>query len=138
VPLDVKVAWRTYVGRERIWPRCILAALYTALMIAFFLYVLAPIFGMAMNPPARGTLAFGVYFWTTMGDILCMDFLTFFVFDATLSCLLFVNKLRRAQSLWPQATLAVYDGRLRLQTKLVHDFGSTSTLWRSGRSASAR
>jgi hypothetical protein len=109
VPLDVKVAWRTYVGRERIWPRCILAALYTALMIAFFLYVLAPIFGMAMNPPARGTLAFGVYFWTTMGDILCMDFLTFFVFDTTLSCLLFVNKLRRAQSLWPQATLAVYD-----------------------------
>jgi hypothetical protein len=48
-----------------------------------------------------------------------MDFLTFFVFDATLSCLLFVNKLRRAQSLWPQATIGVYKGRLRLQTKLV-------------------
>ena len=123
-PLDVKSAWRTYVGHERFWPRCVRAALYTAFMFGVFIYVLKPMFGMQMSP-ARGTLAFGVYFWTTMGDILCMDFLTFFVFDATLSCLRFVNKvnkLRRAQSLWPQATLAVYDGRLRLQTKLVHDW----------------
>jgi hypothetical protein len=51
-----------------------------------------------------------------------MLFLTFFVFDATLSCLLFVNKLRRAQSLWPQATLGVYKGRLQLQTNLIHDW----------------
>ena len=49
-----------------------------------------------------------------------MLFLTFFVFDATLSCLLFVNKLRRA--VWPQATLGVYKGRLRLPTNLVHDW----------------
>ena len=32
------------------------------------------------------------------------------------------TKLRRAQSLWPQATIGVYRGRLRLQTKLVHDW----------------
>ena len=51
-----------------------------------------------------------------------MHFLNFLVFDATLSCLLFVNKLRRAQSQWPQTTMGVYRGRLRLQTKLVHDW----------------
>ena len=39
-----------------------------------------------------------------------------------MSCLLFVNKLRRAQTPWPQATLAVYDGRLRLQANLVDDW----------------
>jgi hypothetical protein len=51
-----------------------------------------------------------------------MLFLTFFVFDATLFCLLFINKLRRAQTAWPAKTKVIYDGRLRLQTKLVHDW----------------
>lgn len=120
-PLNVEAAWRTYVGRERIWPRCVRAALCTALMIVFVRYVLSPIFGMPMYS-ARGVRAIDFSFWTTYIDVLLMLFLTFFVFDATLSCLLFVSKLRRAQSLWPQATLAVYDGRLRLQTKLVHDW----------------
>ena len=33
------------------------------------------------------------------------------------------NKLRRrAQLLWPQATLGVYKGRLQLQTNLIHDW----------------
>jgi hypothetical protein len=121
VPLDVEAAWRTYLGRERIWPRSIRAALCTALMFVFFKFVLAPVFGMTIHP-ARGALAVEVFYWTTRWDVLCMLFLTFFVFDATLSCLLFVNKLRRAQSLWPQATIGVYKGRLRLQTKLIHDW----------------
>lgn len=51
-----------------------------------------------------------------------MQFLTFFVFDATLFCLLFVNKLRRTQTAWPSTTMGVYKDRLRLQTKLVHDW----------------
>ena len=121
VPLNVEAAWRTYLGRERIWPRCVRAALYTALMFVLFKFVLAPMFGMTIHL-ARGTRASEVLHWMTIRDVICMQFLTFFVFDATLSCLLFVNKLRRAQSLWPQATTGVYKGRLRLQTKLVHDW----------------
>ena len=120
-PLDVEAAWRTYVGRERIWPRCGRAALYTAFIFGIFIYVLSPMFGMP-NHAARGTFASNVQFWTTIGYVLCMHFLNFLVFDATLSCLRFVNKLRRAQSIWPQATIGVYRGRLRLQTKLVHDW----------------
>ena len=50
-----------------------------------------------------------------------MQFLTFFVFDATLYCLLFVNKLRHVRSEWPEETLGVYNGRLRLKTKLGDD-----------------
>jgi hypothetical protein len=121
-PLDVEATWRTYVGRERFWPRCIRAFLCTALMIAFVRYVLAPIFGMPMHP-ARGVRAFDFYCWTTYIDVPLMLFLTFFVFDATLSCLLFVNKLRRrAQAQWPPKTLGVYKGRLQLQTNLIHDW----------------
>ena len=51
-----------------------------------------------------------------------MQFLTFFVFDATLFCLLFVNDLRRVQTLWPAATTEIYDGRLRMQTNLVQEW----------------
>jgi hypothetical protein len=46
-PLDVEAAWRTYVGRERIWPRCGRAALYTAFMFGIFIYVLIPMFGIS-------------------------------------------------------------------------------------------
>jgi hypothetical protein len=119
--VDVEAVWRTYVGRERIGPRCFWAGLYTLLMFGIFIYVLEPMFGMPMHP-TRGPLAFKFYRVTTIGDVFCMEFLTFLVFDATLSCLLFVNKLRRAQSLWPQATTRIYKDRLRLQTKLVHDW----------------
>ena len=67
-------------------------------------------------------LALNWYWWTVLGDAMLMPFLTFFVFDATLFCLLFVNKLRRTQTVWPSTTMGVYRGRLRLQTKLVHDW----------------
>jgi hypothetical protein len=60
--------------------------------------------------------------WTVYGDVILMQFLTFFVFDATLFCLLFVNKLR--QTAWPPKTMEVFNGRLdmRLQSHLVHDW----------------
>jgi hypothetical protein len=91
-------------------------------MIGFFIYVLKPMFGMPV-PPARSDWASNVYHLTVILDVCLMDFLIFLVFDATLLCLLFVNKLRRrAQSLWPQATLGVYKGRLQLQTNLIHDW----------------
>ncbi|WGJ14839.1 hypothetical protein QEV83_00505 [Methylocapsa sp. D3K7] len=119
--IDAEAAWKVYVGHERFWPRCLRALLYTAGMFAIGMLVLAPIFGMPVNP-ARGMHASYWYFGTTMGYVLLMQFLTFFIFDATLFCLLFVNDLRRAQTLWPAATTEIYDGRLRMQTKLVHDW----------------
>ena len=119
--IDAGAAWKVYVGHERFWPRCLRALPYTAGMFAIGMLVLVPIFGMPMNP-ARGMNASNWYFWVTMGYALLMQFLTFFIFDATLFCLLFVNDLRRAQTLWPLATTEIYDGRLRMQTKLVHDW----------------
>jgi hypothetical protein len=85
-------------------------------------------FGMPVTP-ARSDWASHVYYLTVILNICLMDFLIFLVFDATLSCLLFVNKLRRALAQWPQATaqwpqktIGVYKGRLRLPNNLVHDW----------------
>jgi hypothetical protein len=119
--IDAKSAWEIYVGNERLWPRCLRALLYTGGMVAIGMLVLVPIFGMPVNP-SRGARAFDWYMGTTWAYVLLMQFLTFFIFDATLFCLHFVNDLRRAQTLWPAATRKIYDGRLRLETKLVHDW----------------
>ena len=119
--LDVESAWQAYVDQERFWPRCCRAAICTAIMYGIFMFVLNPMFGVPVVP-VRGGLALNWYWWTVLGDAMLMQFLTFFVFDATLFCLLFVNKLRRTQTAWPSTTMGVYKDRLRLQTKLVHDW----------------
>ena len=90
-------------------------------MLFLGIFVLVPMFGMPTNP-ARSELAYYAYKYTTLTDVLLMQFLTFLVFDATCFCLLFVNKLRRAQTQWPQKTTEVYNKRLQLQTKLIHDW----------------
>jgi hypothetical protein len=119
--LNVEAAWQAYIGQERLWPRFCRAAIYTLGMLFLGIFVLVPMFGMPTNP-ARSELAYYAYKYTTLTDVLLMQFLTFLVFDATCFCLFFVNKLRRAQTQWPQKTTEVYNKRLQLQTKLVHDW----------------
>ena len=118
---SVKQAWENYVAQERFWPRFIRVTFYTLVMFGFFKYALVPMFGRTINP-ARGVLAYNLYILTTGLDVFLMQFLTFFVFDATLFCLFFVNKLRRGQTEWPLTTMGVYKNRLRLQPNLVHDW----------------
>jgi hypothetical protein len=119
---DVAATWRAYLGQERFWSRRFWrAALYSLFMVGIYIFVLQPLFGYPTNP-AQGTFAQSVYYLVTIFDVLLMQFLTFFVFDATHFCLLLVNKLRRPQTEWPPKTMGVYKKRLRLQTKLVHDW----------------
>lgn len=119
---DVAATWRAYLGQERFWSRRFWrAALYSLFMVGIYIFVLQPLFGKSTNP-ARGTFAQSVYLWITLSDVLLMQFLTFFAFDATHFCLLLVNKLRRPQTEWPPKTMGVYKKRLRVQTKLVHDW----------------
>ncbi|HUB65140.1 MAG TPA: hypothetical protein VL996_12000 [Methylocella sp.] len=118
---SIKQTWENYVAQERFWPRCIRVTFATFIMFGIFLYVLLPMFGKPAVP-ARGVLAFNLYILTTRFDVFLMQFLTFFVFDATLSCLLFVNKLRHGRTEWPLTTMGVYKNRLRLQPNLVHDW----------------
>ncbi|MCI0735469.1 MAG: hypothetical protein L0Y50_04245, partial [Beijerinckiaceae bacterium] len=120
-PVKVDAVWREYTGQEGFWPRFWRALSYTAVMFLIVRFVVIPMFG---NPivPARGELAAAAYYWSTLLYGLLMLFLIFFVFDATCSCLRFVNKIRSAQSKWPAGTASYFSTRLRLQGDLVHDW----------------
>lgn len=121
-PLKVEAAWKAYVGQERFWSRRFWrAAIYTIAMFLIFKFVLAPMLGQP-TIPARGALASNAYWWTTRLDVILMLFLTFFVFDATCFCLLFVNKLRLAKTEWPEKTITAFEERMRLQPEIVHDW----------------
>ncbi|QBR72208.1 hypothetical protein CU048_14050 [Beijerinckiaceae bacterium] len=120
--LQVKAAWKAYVGQERFWSRRFWRALtYTLAMFMIFRFVIAPMLGQP-TIPARGILAYNAYWWTTRLDVILMLFLTFFVFDATCFCLLFVNKLRRAATQWPLETIKLFEKRMQLQPEIVHDW----------------
>ena len=132
LPLKVDAAWRAYVARERFRSRCWRAFWYTLAMILIYKFVLEPLFGEPANP-ARSDLARGLRTWTTTFDVFSNLFLTFFVFDATFRCLLFVYKLHRAQTAsrsklhraqveWPTKTMELFNDRLRLQTHLVDEW----------------
>ena len=118
----VEAAWKAYIRQERFWcSRIWRTSLYTLLMFGFFRYVLSPMLGHPATP-ARGDFALTAYFWATRLDVIFMLFLTFFVFDATCFCLLFINKLRQTKTEWPYETGEDFKRRLRLQTDLIHDW----------------
>jgi hypothetical protein len=89
-PLQIEAAWEAYIRQERFWRRFVRASLCTIVMFAIVIYVLIPLFGRP-TVPTRSELAASAYWWTTRLDVVLMQFLTFFVFDATCFCLLFVN-----------------------------------------------
>jgi hypothetical protein len=120
-PINVEAAWRAYVGQEQLLPRFLRAFLFAAFMWLIFWFVFIPLFGKAIFS-VRSDLAFSAYRWTTIPDVFFMLLLTYFVFDATWFCLLFVNKLRRPQTEWPPKTMEVYKKRLQLQTHPVDEW----------------
>ena len=88
---------------------------FTAIMFYIVFAILIPNGGMPFYAH-RSALADHAYFLFGLSDWLITLFLTFIVFDATSSCLLFVKKLSRDKKSrsWPFTTMAVYDQRLQL------------------------
>jgi hypothetical protein len=120
--LNVQAAWDAYVDQERFWSRRFWRAwVYTCLMYWTLIFVLGPLFGRTPLH-ARGIFTFYVYGQTSIIMIVVTFFITFLIFDATVFCLLFVNKLRRFQMKWPSDRLHLFEDRLRLQTDHVDDW----------------
>ena len=90
-------------------------------MILINLFVLNPIFGRPTYP-ARGLYADWAYFATIVADYLLLQFLIFFVLDATFFCLLFVSKLCLTESEWPAETTDRFSGDLQLDGGPIHDW----------------
>ncbi|MCI0467599.1 MAG: hypothetical protein L0Y57_11435, partial [Beijerinckiaceae bacterium] len=121
MPLKVEEIWRAYARQESVWPRFWRALSYTGVMFLAVIFVVIPIFGRPIVL-ARGELAANAYYWSTLVFGLLMLFLIFFVFDAACSCLRFMSKLRATQPRWPEETARLFDHRLRLQGKFVHNW----------------
>jgi len=119
-PYDIARAWSDYVHQDQLCPRLWRVAGYVTAMFALF-FVLILIFGSPVTP-ARGELASGVWIWVTFIDVVLAQFLIFFVFDATLFCLLFVNELRRGLTQWPIETKEKFEGRLGLKHELIAEW----------------
>jgi hypothetical protein len=119
--VNIQVSWKAYVNQEQFWRRFVRAFLCTLLMFAFAFFVLTPLFGQAIAF-TRSELAQKAYWRTTIPLVLLMQFLTFFVLDATLCCLLFVTKLKGAKAEWPQGTTDHFSRLLRLQGDCVSEW----------------
>jgi hypothetical protein len=117
----VEASWNAYVTQEQLWPRCIRTFIYTGVLLLIYLFALVPLFGVPIIP-ARSQFAWSAHWYLAYASSLLMLFLALFVFDATLLCLLFVNKLRSVQTGWPTTTMKLFEDRLGLETDLLHDW----------------
>jgi hypothetical protein len=119
-PYDIAKAWSEYVHRDRLVPRLWRVAGYVIVMLILG-FVLGLIFGHPLAP-TRGASARGAFCIVTAFDVVLTQFVIFFVFDATLFCLLFVNELRRGLTQWPLKTREIYEDQLGLKHELVAEW----------------
>jgi hypothetical protein len=119
--LNIEAAWKAGLRQEQMWHRVARAALCAGIMFAIAIYVFVPLFGLP-SAPHRGVLSSNVYWRTTYSLVILMQFLTFLVLDATVLCLLFIGRLRRAQSEWPTETINYYAKILRIKGEPIYDW----------------
>jgi len=118
---DIAKAWSEYVYQDRFFPRfCRVVPCVAAMFMLGFL-VLIPMFG-EPYVPTRSALAQRLYVLASTGDVVFTLFLIFFVFDATLFCLLFVNQLHRGLTQWSPGTREKFEERLGLKHQLVAEW----------------
>ena len=118
---DIAAAWNEYVYQNQFWPRFWRVSIYVLAMFLLMRFLIVPMFGQPIIP-ARGELARNLYLVTTYLDVILMWVLMFFVFDATLFCLFFVNELRHGSARWPDETRHIYEERLGLEHSLIGEW----------------
>jgi hypothetical protein len=118
---DIAEAWSEYVYQDRFFPRCCRVVPCVAAMFMLGFLVLIPMFG-EPYVPTRSALAHRLYVLASTGDVIFTLFLIFFVFDATLLCLLFVNKLHHGLTQWSPGTREKFEERLGLKHQLVAEW----------------
>jgi hypothetical protein len=107
--------WMTYSYYARPRWRLTRAAIGVLVMMVLWWFILAKIFG-EPNAPARGLVAYYIYIWVTLVDVLITLFLIFLVVDATLFSRSVVIHLTRMESHWPGETVERYHlGRANLE-----------------------
>ncbi|HRP27442.1 MAG TPA: hypothetical protein PLG77_03310 [Burkholderiaceae bacterium] len=113
--------WKHYIVRNRGGARLFRSMLCVLLMVALGALIASAI-GDAPIAPLRGELTAGMQTWTTLPTALAIQFLIFFVADATLLCIFFMRGLRLHQSNWPQRTLQAFEQRTGVPSAYLDDF----------------
>ena len=120
--LQIGPIWDAYVRQERFARRFWRVTAYVAAMMIVNMLIVFPVFGWP-SFPFRGVLSYNLYTYTTFTYVIMMNFVVFFVFDATVFCLLFVRKLCAKKSEWPETTMTLFGERLKLpRDTIMHDW----------------
>lgn len=113
--------WKHYIVQNRGGARLFRAALCVLLMAAFGALMVNAL-GDAPIAPQRGRLSVRMQAFTTLPTALAIQFLIFFVADATLLCVFFMRGLRRHRSNWPARTLQAFESRTGVPAGYLDDY----------------
>ena len=127
--------WKHYIIRNRGGARLFRTTLCVLLMVALGA-LLSNAIGDAPIAPLRGELTAKMQRWTTLPTALAIQFLIFFVADATLLCVFFMRGLRLHQSNWPERTLNAFERRTGVPSAYLDDYIDLEFIARRTRSIS--
>ena len=103
--------WKRYIAQNRTPARLLRSALCVLVVLAMAaLLVLA--FGEPAGAPVRGDVSTRAHLLLAVGAVVVMNFLVFYVADATLFCVRFARDLRRMSGNWPVRTIRHFEARL--------------------------
>lgn len=101
--------WKHYIVQNGAVARVVRTFACVLVMFGFAILV-GQAFGTAPESTQRGPLTRTLQFWSTMPAALSIQFLIFFVADATLLSVLFIRGLRLHNASWPPRTLEAFQG----------------------------
>jgi hypothetical protein len=113
--------WKHYLVQNRAGARVLRAALCTAVLVALGLFV-ERVLGDAPIAPYRGDLTWTMQPLTTWTTTVAIQFLLFFIVDATLLSVLFVRGLRLHHANWPERTLQAFEARTGVPRRFLDDW----------------
>ncbi|MDN3920411.1 hypothetical protein [Roseateles violae] len=113
--------WRHFIVQNRTGARFLRSFACAALALALGVALhqsLAEVSGV----PQRGEISRTVHTWLAIAAILLMNFLVFYVADATLICLRFISDLRPGRANWPQRAIHFFGERMAVQKDELLDY----------------
>jgi len=128
--------WMHYIVQSRSSARVLRTLACVVVMVLVFALFWNAL-GEASIPPRRGDLSFSMHILSTLPTVLAIQFLIYFVADATVLSVHFVRGLRMHATNWPEATLAAFHARLGVPIQYLNDWIDLEFIARRTRCVSA-
>lgn len=113
--------WKHYLVQNQAFARLLRTGLWMTLMIVLDFLVDSALGGES-TAPLRGPLTRTMQTATILPTALAIQFLIFFVVDATLLSVLFMRGLRLHHANWPDRTLQFFHARTGVPTELLNEW----------------